>query len=133
MTELMIQVLVVSAIIAGLCVAEQRGDSESAKEIKAICKRQRKEALKRRKAWEVKDVKRVNRPFSIIPVVICAFLILLKPDYDYWYYAGVIISGICDCFMMTDIMRRYNKLITRPLPQFSRKGGDDSAEVLKNS
>ena len=46
MTELMILVLVVSAIIAGLCVAEQRGDSESAKEIKAICKRQRKEALK---------------------------------------------------------------------------------------
>jgi len=46
MLELGILVLVVSAIIAGLCIAEQCGDSESGREIKALCKRQRKEALK---------------------------------------------------------------------------------------
>ena len=32
--------------IVGLMIWEQRGDSQSAKEIKALCKRQRKEALK---------------------------------------------------------------------------------------
>ncbi len=118
---------------AGKIAEREMGADDAGQESVATNKKQRKEALKRRKAWEVKDVKRVNRPFYIIPIVICAFLLLLKPDYDYWYYAGVIISGICDCFMMTDIMRRYNKLVTRPLPQFNRKGGDDSAEELKHS
>ena len=46
MLEFGIMVGTVLCALGGLAVWEQRGDSESAREIKALCKRQRKEAMK---------------------------------------------------------------------------------------
>lgn len=46
MTDFLIFVGGCIAALIVLMIWEQRGDSESAKEIKAICKRQRKEAMK---------------------------------------------------------------------------------------
>lgn len=46
MLEFSILVLTVLSALIGLMVWERRGDSESAREIKALCKKQRREAMK---------------------------------------------------------------------------------------
>ena len=51
MVEFGILVGTCSAIIVGLMVWENRGDSESAREIKALCRQQRKEAMKAAKKY----------------------------------------------------------------------------------
>ena len=91
-----------------------------------------KKALKTREKWEAKSIWKANAAFFLTPLILCALLVLFKPVQDTYYYVCVIISGVCDCFMLTDIMRRYNKLATRPLPQFKKKGGDDSANINGN-
>lgn len=56
-----------------------------------------------------------------------ALIWLLNPVSDLWYYAGAMISFAGILFTVTDIIRKYNVLATRKLPQFDRKGGDDNA------
>lgn len=53
-----------------------------------------------------------------------------NPVSDMFYYAAAILSIICTCFGMIDVMKDHNVLVTRKLPQFNREGGDDSAQNL---
>lgn len=52
---------------------------------------------------------------------------LLNPVSDLWYYAGTILSFGGILFTVMEIIRKYNVLATRRLPQFDRTGGDDRA------
>ena len=65
---------------------------------------------------------------ATVAMIICVVIILLNPVSDLYYYGGALISmlGIfCTC---TSLIRHYNILSTRELPQFEHRGGDDSAE-----
>ncbi len=134
---------IAAAVISIICMISLYAQSSqiAAKEmgsddagLSSINKRNKeyKQALKTREKWEAKSIWKANAVFFFVPIILCALLILFKPVHDAYYYVTVIISGVCDCFMLTDIMRRYNKLATRPLPQFKKKGGDDSANITGN-
>ena len=48
---------------------------------------------------------------------------------DLWFYGASILCMAYIVWCVIRIVSRYNQLTTRKLPQFSRKGGDDSAQV----
>jgi hypothetical protein len=48
---------------------------------------------------------------------------------DLWFYGASILCMAYIVWSVTRIVSRYNQLTTRKLPQFNRKGGDDSAKV----
>lgn len=64
---------------------------------------------------------------SLLAIVIAALIFIINPVADYWYYGGTIIAFIGVLFTIVAIIRKYNILATRKLPQFERKGGDDRA------
>ncbi len=63
----------------------------------------------------------------MVASLICAGVLLFKPVADYWYYGAVIISYFAMLIALLGVLGEYNILATRPLPQLSRKGGDDRA------
>ena len=64
---------------------------------------------------------------SIAAVAVGAGIGLLKPVSDIYYYAGVVFTLGAVLYNFVDIIRNYNKLAMRKLPQFDKKGGDDRA------
>ena len=64
---------------------------------------------------------------AFIAIVIAFLILLVNPVSDIFYYVGVIISLIAVFFTLLDLIRNYNILATRKLPQFDYKGGDDRA------
>ncbi len=52
---------------------------------------------------------------------------LFAPVSDLWYYGGAIVSFLGILLTNMSIIKKYNILATRKLPQFDRKGGDDRA------
>jgi len=62
-----------------------------------------------------------------VAVVIDTGVALLHPVSDLYYYGGAILSLIAVLLSITDIIRYYNVLSTRRLPQFDKQGGDDHA------
>ena len=64
---------------------------------------------------------------SIIAVIAAALIFVINPEAEYRYYAGTIIDFIGVLFTIIAIIKKYNILATRKLPQFDRKGGDDRA------
>ncbi len=75
------------------------------------------------------EMQKGNQGLFWICVILIACLAIFKPVQDFWYYGAVILCGICDCLMTISIMSSYNRRLSRPLPQFKRKGGDDSANI----
>ena len=86
-------------------------------------------------------IKSVKKPFCLtsgrlrvygftgsLAAMAAAFPIwIFNPVSDLWYYAGTIAAFIGILFTVTDLIRKYNILATRKLPQFDRRGGDDNA------
>lgn len=64
---------------------------------------------------------------SLISAVAGAVIWLLNPVSDLWYYGGTIAVYAGILFTVTDLIRKYNVLATRKLPQFDRSGGDNNA------
>ncbi|MGN0377230.1 MAG: hypothetical protein ACI4ED_06310 [Suilimivivens sp.] len=64
---------------------------------------------------------------SLTAVIIAALIYFLNPVSDIWYYGGAILAFAGILFTIVDIIKEYNVLVTRKLPQFDRKGGDDNA------
>lgn len=64
---------------------------------------------------------------AISAIVVCALMLILHPVFDLYYYFAAILGlsavGLC----IWDLIRCYNILSTRRLPQFDRTGGDDRA------
>ncbi|GFI65145.1 hypothetical protein IMSAG185_00739 [Lachnospiraceae bacterium] len=50
-----------------------------------------------------------------------------KPVSDLWYYGAALLILLTVIFILWDIIRNYNRLAMRRLPQFDKKGGDDNA------
>ncbi len=64
---------------------------------------------------------------ALIAVAAALLICLLNPISDLWYYAGTILSFGGILFTVIEIIKKYNVLATRRLPQFDRSGGDDRA------
>ena len=62
---------------------------------------------------------------ALIAVAAALLICLLNPISDLWYYAGTILSFGGILFTVIEIIKKYNVLATRRLPQFDRSGGDD--------
>lgn len=62
-----------------------------------------------------------------ITMVISFLIALIHPVSDTYYYIGSILSLLAVTLSITDIIRYYNILSTRKLPQFDKQGGDDRA------
>ena len=64
---------------------------------------------------------------SMIVVGIAMFIRVWDPASDLYYYGGTLLSLLAVLFNMVDVIRNYNRLAMRRLPQFDKKGGDDRA------
>lgn len=60
---------------------------------------------------------------AIVSAVVC----VLNPISDWYYYCAAIIFLVSVFLGLTDVIKAYNVLSTRKLPQFSKQGGDDRA------
>ncbi|MBO5551183.1 MAG: hypothetical protein J5966_04420 [Lachnospiraceae bacterium] len=56
-----------------------------------------------------------------------ALVWVLNPYIDILYYGCSVLMMICVVWCFFDALYYYNQLMTRPLPQFNKKGGDDRA------
>ena len=65
---------------------------------------------------------------SLVAVLACFGIRAFHPVSDLWYYGGVLAILATVVFVFTDLIRNYNRLAMRVLPQFEKKGGDDSAK-----
>lgn len=65
---------------------------------------------------------------SLAAMFIAVVVLWLNPVSDIYYYAAVIVELIAIIYTVTDLIRYYNVLATRKLPQFDNySGGDDNA------
>lgn len=64
---------------------------------------------------------------SILAAIISIATFIINPISDLIFYGVAIISLLCIMGSIIDIIRKYNILSTRKLPQFDRTGGDDIA------
>lgn len=81
-----------------------------------------------RRYKKVEDVKGLfGLVFAAAAVMASVLISLFHPVSDIPYYAGAILTLLADAFIFVDIIRNYNKLAMRRLPQFDRQGGDDRA------
>ena len=61
-------------------------------------------------------------------IVLTVLVVWITPIYDWMFYAVSILQMAFIFHFVYKLMRRYNLLTTRRLPQFNRTGGDDSAK-----
>ena len=65
---------------------------------------------------------------SLIAMLIAVIILWLNPVSDIYYYVAVIAELAAIIYTITDLIRYYNVLATRKLPQFDNyRGGDDNA------
>lgn len=65
--------------------------------------------------------------FSAIAVITGGIITLINPVSDLYYYGGTVVALFAVALSFIDIIRYYNILSTRKLPQFNKSGGDDRA------
>lgn len=65
---------------------------------------------------------------SLIAMLIAVIVLWLNPVSDLYYYVAVIVELAAIIYTITDLIKYYNVLATRKLPQFDNyRGGDDNA------
>lgn len=78
-----------------------------------------------------KSSKGTYKPMPILACItgaaISAIVWFSDTIYDYVHYGASIVSSICVVIALTFLIRDFNVLATRRLPQFDKKGGDDEA------
>lgn len=64
---------------------------------------------------------------SVISICIAVVVLIVSPAHDMYYYGAVIAALVTELIAVCDLIKHYNILVTRKLPQFDRRGGDDRA------
>ena len=86
---------------------------------------------KKADAKVIKEHKKYDRISVMISNVVLwciSFLIILfQPNEDLAYYIPAILQSIVSLLNLLLLINNFNMYTTRALPQFKRKGGDDSA------
>lgn len=65
---------------------------------------------------------------SLIALITALAILIRNPVSDYFYYIGAMVSAAAIFITMIEIIKNYNLLSTRELPQFHRRGCDDRAK-----
>ncbi len=65
--------------------------------------------------------------FSAVVVFTALIMKILNPVSDLYYYAMALLSLLAVLYNLYDLIRNYNRLAMRRLPQFDKKGGDHHA------
>lgn len=81
----------------------------------------------RKHAGRIQGSTGIGFVFVIAAIVLAELVIVLHPVSDLYYYISVILTMAAVLWVLLDLMRNYNFLATRKLPQFAYKGGDDRA------
>ena len=78
--------------------------------------------------WDQKRL--VNDSYVLLAVIILSrILLIVNPHYDIYYYGGIVVLYLFILYTLIQLIREYNLMTTRPLPQLDRQGGDTSAPV----
>lgn len=64
---------------------------------------------------------------SIVVTVVALLIRLCNPASDIYYYAGALLLLLAVLYNLFDVIRNYNRLAMRRLPQFDKQGDDDRA------
>lgn len=77
-------------------------------------------------------IKKASNKAAVIMLIVYAAILVMfflaDPHNDLWYY-GLSVAGLLMIILLrVGMISKLNNLATRPLPQFKRKGGDDSAK-----
>ena len=73
---------------------------------------------------------KANLPTLVKPlagILVSLVILLWNPVEDWFYYGGAFLCMGTVIWSFLDIIRQHNKLTTRKLPQFNRRGGDEDA------
>jgi len=65
--------------------------------------------------------------WTMLALLIATGIVLIKPVSDLYYYISNMICMAAVLLALVDLIKDYNILATRKLPQFEYKGGDDRA------
>ncbi|MCM1326599.1 MAG: hypothetical protein NC094_05035 [Bacteroidales bacterium] len=65
--------------------------------------------------------------FAAAAIVAGGIIAIWQPVSDLWYYGAALMILLTVVFILADLIRNYNKLAMRKLPQFEKRGGDDNA------
>lgn len=80
---------------------------------------------------EEKELENYRHRYSGIAAIAAqaaaALICYLKPVSDLWYYMGALLIMLAVLYDILDILRSYNRMAMRRLPQFDKQGGDDRA------
>lgn len=61
----------------------------------------------------------------IVGIVASLVIVVIAPVSDLYYYAAAFVSMIFIAWSFWDILSMHNRLTTRPLPQFGKRGGEE--------
>ena len=87
-----------------------------------------KSTLKENSNAEVMEgSEKISLILAVVVVGVAALMWLFKPVSDIPYYVCTYFEAIIFAMNFKVTLEKYNKLVTRKLPQFDRKGGDDRA------
>ncbi len=64
---------------------------------------------------------------SVAVTIVAALIQIVNPVSDLYYYGGALLSLLAVLYNLFDLIRNYNRLAMRRLPQFDKRGGDDCA------
>lgn len=65
--------------------------------------------------------------YCLIAIGVALLIAVVNPVHDAYYYVGAIVSLVAIFVTLIDLIKKYNILATRKLPQFDYQGGDDNA------
>lgn len=71
--------------------------------------------------------RKTARALCVIAAIVSLLILIIDPVSDIFYYAGAIFCLVAVLISIIDVIRFYNVLSTRRLPQFDKQGGDDRA------
>lgn len=57
-------------------------------------------------------------------IVLSLLILLIKPAGDFWYYLASMVTMGLIIWDIMGILKQHNLLVTRPLPQFGKRGGE---------
>lgn len=80
-----------------------------------------------RKAKKYKVSGKFSLLYTLFTYVVAFFITAIEPASDIAYYAGVILVLVGILANLLIVISNYNKTVTRPLPQFNKRGGNDRA------
>ena len=63
---------------------------------------------------------------QLVAVIFSIIVLIINPVNDIYYYGSSIISLLIVIISFKDLVEERNELVTHPLPQLEKRGGDEN-------